>query len=142
MQEIIDKPTTDEYFGGCPECGKAWNIRKSHAHGCSVHKTAWTVGSGLFSSWMWENEEIWERNLKELKAYRVVKAIYPPEENPAPEVLDANGERLPPWEDPAGETDDVVKDVLASIDKNRAKEDCSAVPPFSHPCRRRRWSAQ
>ena len=59
--EKTTAPTTDEYFGGCPECGrvdKTWNIRKSHAHGCSVHKTAWWVGSGLFSSWMWENEEI------------------------------------------------------------------------------------
>ena len=37
-----------------------------------------------------------------------------------------------PWEGD-GNTDDVVDEVLARIDKNRAKEDCSAVPPHFTP---------
>ena len=46
--------TTDEYFGGCPECGKNdgyLNVGKDHVFICDEHKTAWCAGANLFSSW-------------------------------------------------------------------------------------------
>lgn len=50
----------DNYFGGCPKCGKTdgyINIGRSHWFSCEKHKTKWCIGSNLFSSWKDETEE-------------------------------------------------------------------------------------
>jgi hypothetical protein len=55
----------EDYFGGCPECGK-WdrllNVGRDHWPVCFEHKNRWCVGSNLFSSWREETETDWERN--------------------------------------------------------------------------------
>ncbi len=72
--------TTDEYFGGCPECGKNngyLNCERTHVFFCETHKTAWAAGSNLFSSWHDETEADWQRNEERLATYREVEPIYP-----------------------------------------------------------------
>ena len=57
-----------DHFAGCPECpyGKApdniWNVRETHYAICEKHKTAWRVGSNLFSSWRSQTQEDWDDN--------------------------------------------------------------------------------
>ncbi len=45
--------TTDEYFGGCPHCGKTDGYitlnDDEHWFVCERHSARWYVGSGLFS---------------------------------------------------------------------------------------------
>lgn len=84
MSNIIafpSKPHTDEYFGGCPICGQCqdWlNVHRSHWCVCHNHKTKWNVGENLFSSWRYETEADWQRNLYRLANYRTVEPVYPP----------------------------------------------------------------
>ena len=71
--------TTDEYFGGCPECGKSngyLNVGRNHWAVCDTHKTTWPIGANLFSSWHDETEADWERNEARLAGYSVVKPIH------------------------------------------------------------------
>jgi ribosomal protein S27AE len=80
MEEMKDnKVTTDNYFGGCPQCGESLcvNVRKSHYGICETHKVFWPIGSGLFSSWQEENEEIWRKNIEMLKGFTEVEPIRP-----------------------------------------------------------------
>lgn len=73
------KITTDEYFGGCPECGKndgCLNLRRDHWFVCDEHRTAWFVGSNLFSGWREESEDDWKRNAAKLNGYLVVEPIH------------------------------------------------------------------
>lgn len=70
--------TTDEYFGGCPKCGKSsgyLNVHKSHYGTCEEHKAYWPIGSGLFSSWLDETESDWQRNRELLSTYEEVTPI-------------------------------------------------------------------
>ena len=72
--------TTDEYFGGCPKCGKCdgfLNVDRNHWAVCDTHKTTWCIGSNLFSSWHDETEADWQRNEKLLASYSIVKPVYP-----------------------------------------------------------------
>jgi hypothetical protein len=71
--------TTDNYFGGCPQCGQGpyLNIRKSHYGVCETHKVYWPIGSGLFSSWYEEDQEVWDKNAKMLEGFTQIKPIYP-----------------------------------------------------------------
>ena len=74
--------TTDEYFGGCPTCGKCeavLNIERTHWHVCHTHKVKWCVGSNLFSSWRDEDETVWSQNAEVLKGYDEVEPIRSPE---------------------------------------------------------------
>ena len=76
MSEI----TTDEYFGGCPECGDSsgyLNVGRDHWAVCDEHRTAWNFGANLFSSWHEETENDWRRNEAKLKTYRVVEPVRP-----------------------------------------------------------------
>ena len=83
MTEIIkfpEKVTTDEYFGGCPTCGKSdgyLNIGRDHWMVCHKHKTRWLVGSNLFSSWRDESEEDWDKNTQLMAGYAKVDPIDP-----------------------------------------------------------------
>ena len=72
--------TTNEYFGGCPECGETSgyvNIERSHYGRCDEHKVYWPIGANLFSSWRQETEEDWQRNRELLGSYHEVAPIFP-----------------------------------------------------------------
>ena len=83
MAEVIkfpEKVTTDEYFGGCPTCGKNdgyLNVARDHWMVCHEHKARWLVGSNLFSSWRDESEEDWQRNEYRMNGYAEVEPISP-----------------------------------------------------------------
>jgi len=81
---LNDKPrvTTDEYFGGCPECGKSdgyLNAGRTHVFFCREHKVRWIAGSNLFSDWRNETEEEQRRAWNEagLEGTKLVEPIYP-----------------------------------------------------------------
>lgn len=79
----IPQVTTDEYFGGCPECGgcdEHLNVERTHWGMCHKHKTKWRVGENLFSSWRDEHEAVWEKNKNLLESYRQVEPLTPPTE--------------------------------------------------------------
>ena len=90
-----------DYFGVCPECHHTdgyLNVRKSHYGTCHKHKTCWSIGSGLFSSWQSENEAEWEKNSRLLDGYRKVEPLNAPSTKTPPSSTDvnywfANGER-------------------------------------------------
>jgi hypothetical protein len=74
--------TTDEYFGGCLECGKCdgyLNAGRTHVGYCAAHKVRWIIGANLFSSWQDETEEqqkqVWDE--AGLEDTRLVTPIYP-----------------------------------------------------------------
>ena len=70
----------DEYFGGCPECGKqegVLNIGRDHWAVCDTHKNKWPIGSNVFSSWRDETERVWARNERRLADYINVKPLLP-----------------------------------------------------------------
>lgn len=72
--------TTDEYFGGCPTCGKTdgyLNIGRDHWFVCDAHSAKWCIGSNLFSSWREQSEASWQENAKKLAGYQEVAPIYP-----------------------------------------------------------------
>ena len=76
-KEIID--AGNERFGVCPECGDTdgyLNVRKENFFLCNTCKTFWHIGS-IFSSWMEEDEGVWEKNIEKLNTYRMVDAYYP-----------------------------------------------------------------
>jgi len=73
------KPTTDEYFGGCPHCGRSdgyVNVGREHWFSCGRHKTKWRAGENLFSGWRDENEQLWQHNRFMLAEYMTVEPIY------------------------------------------------------------------
>ncbi len=77
---MATKITTDEYFGGCPECGKCdgfLNLGRDHWAICSEHRTRWCFGSNLLSSWRNETEEDWQRNREKLADYQKVEPLDP-----------------------------------------------------------------
>ena len=83
MGEVVElfpqKVTTDEYFGGCPECGKCdgfLNVERNHWAVCDTHKTTWPIGANLFSSWHYETKADWERNVAVLRGYSVVTPVH------------------------------------------------------------------
>jgi hypothetical protein len=73
------------YFGVCPHCLKDdgyVNVHKSHWGVCHTHKTRWSIGSGLFSSWHDETEEDWKKNEAMLRGYTKVEPASDPEYPP------------------------------------------------------------
>ncbi len=93
MTEVVqfpEKVTTDEYFGGCPTCGKNdgyFNVHRTHWMVCNRHKTRWLVGSNLFSSWREETEADWKENMERMGGYAVIRPV-----NPEPVECDRCGE--------------------------------------------------
>jgi hypothetical protein len=74
--------TTDEYFGGCPTCGKTdgyVNFGADHWFVCDVHRTRWYIGSNLFSGWR-DNPDT-EAHLNRIAQYAEVEPVHAP---PAP----------------------------------------------------------
>lgn len=81
QKEILEN-ARQHYFGGCPECGNNdgyMNVRSNHICVCDAHKTAWRVGSNLFSDWKDESEEVWARNAQMLESYREVTPLRAPQ---------------------------------------------------------------
>ena len=83
MGEVVDlfpqRVTTDEYFGGCPECGKCdgfLNVERNHWAVCDTHKMTWRIGANLFSSWRHETEADWGRNVARLGGYSIVTPVH------------------------------------------------------------------
>lgn len=65
-----------DYFGGCPICWENdgyLNVSREHIFICREHKTAWNVGSNLFSCWREENEAIWRYNVELLENFKEVE---------------------------------------------------------------------
>src|SRR5262245_32207029 len=80
MSEVEgNQVTTDNYFGGCPQCGEGSyiNVRKSHYGICATHKVYCPIGCNLFSSWQEENQEVWDKNAKMLEGFTEVEPIRP-----------------------------------------------------------------
>jgi hypothetical protein len=74
----------EDYFGGCPECGKCdriLNVGRDHWSVCFEHKNKWHVGSNLFSSWREETETDWERNERLLLDCVTVEPLPPTDPN-------------------------------------------------------------
>jgi hypothetical protein len=68
----------DNYFGGCPECGKNGgflNIGGDHWFVCHAHKKRWSPGSNLFSCWKEESEAAWAANAALLKGYEKTEPL-------------------------------------------------------------------
>ena len=64
----------DNYFGGCPHCGRTdgWaNISRSHWCFCKTHKTKWCFGINLLSSWRNQTEDEQRRVLRRDRPGRV-----------------------------------------------------------------------
>jgi len=83
--------TTDEYFGGCPCCGKTdgyFNLRRNHFFVCHEHRVKWIVGENLFSSWRQETPDDWERNAKRFSEYADVEPVQAPMERWQPTADD------------------------------------------------------
>ena len=73
-----DAIVVDDYFGGCPECGKNdghLNIYRDHYFVCHAHKKRWSPGSNLFSSWKDETEAEWSVNATLLDGYDEVEPL-------------------------------------------------------------------
>ena len=67
----------EDYFGGCPECGKldnVLNVGRDHWAVCHTHMAKWNFGNGLLSSWRTENEDIWRANFELIDGYTEVDA--------------------------------------------------------------------
>ena len=68
----------DNYFGGCPECGKTngfLNVGGDHWFVCHAHKKRWSPGSNLFSCWKEETEAAWAANAALLKGYEETEPL-------------------------------------------------------------------
>ena len=72
--------TTDEYFGGCPQCGQVdacLNVERVHWFVCHGHRSKWRIGENLFSSWKDETEIQWDKNAYLLSGYEEVEPVHP-----------------------------------------------------------------
>lgn len=71
-------PRSDRLLGLCPMCGRNdgyANIGKDHWAVCHEDSNKWLVGRNLFSSWMYEDESVWERNRSMLDNYHTVEPV-------------------------------------------------------------------
>ena len=76
MTDVMEPGQESNYFGSCPECGRAaryLNFHRDHWFVCDEHKVRWWGGSNMFSNWRYETEEDWEANGKLLMGYREVE---------------------------------------------------------------------
>jgi hypothetical protein len=73
-----DAIVVDDYFGGCPVCGKTdgcLNFGRDHWYVCHAHKKRWLIGSNLFSGWKKETEAKWAANAALLEGYDEVEPL-------------------------------------------------------------------
>jgi small GTP-binding protein len=73
LGETTKKKNDNDPFGTClcGREGKYFNIGKGHWFYCDKCKTKWLAGINLFSSWMEENNKVWEENSKKYKDYKI-----------------------------------------------------------------------
>jgi hypothetical protein len=132
--------TTDEYFGGCPHCGKTNGYRnagKAHWAFCDEHRAMWHIGTNLFSSWQAETAE--EQEAKwHLVNYTEVKPIYPDARDTHMASAAWHRTQARKHLDMAEEIErehgldplDVAKQVRAEFENRRAAESASDDIPF------------
>jgi hypothetical protein len=88
LSEFLQPPipaVEDDYFGGCPICGKysrVLTVGDDHHFVCDRDLTRWSVGSNLFSGWQHETEEVWRENAIELAGFVEVTPLYKTESPP------------------------------------------------------------
>lgn len=72
---------TDEYFGGCPHCGKTdgyADMDQEHWFVCDAHRVRWFAGTNLFSvAQDPKSQETIAAGWK-VMAYAVIEPVYPP----------------------------------------------------------------
>lgn len=112
----LDELPGGTYDGDCPYCGTSlyMNIGRDQYGYCPEHKVSWWIGSNVFSSWLYEGEETWERNARKLANYRRVEPWYRCEPAPPPERCSECGQMLPlpePQMEPRPEPEDIPGDI-------------------------------
>lgn len=73
--EVVQFPKPN-YFGNCPRCGRNnghLNLGREHWFICHAHKVKWCAGLNLFSGWLEETEELWQKNKALLSGYREIE---------------------------------------------------------------------
>ena len=76
-QGLTDETVQESYFGVCPECGSAGtliNVARAHWCVCYTHKTAWWIGSNLFSAWTTKDPAVWRANNYFLTTCRLIQS--------------------------------------------------------------------
>jgi hypothetical protein len=68
------KPRTEFDCPKCGCCSNIANVGRVHWGLCKSCGIRWCIGENLFSGWREESEADWERNRRELAAYRQVRA--------------------------------------------------------------------
>ena len=69
--------TVEDYFGGCPTCGKNdgyLNAGKTHVFYCREHKVSWVFGANVFGSWKDETEDEQPEKYKAIEGFERVAA--------------------------------------------------------------------
>jgi len=100
---------TDNYFGGCPNCGGNdgyVNRGKEHWFFCREHRTRWSAGSSLFSSWQHDTKEERQRQWSEIAEYREVEPIFDDTEGEAVEEATKEIVRMKTTEDIGSASED------------------------------------
>ena len=73
--------TTDEYFGGCPNCGRTNGYITlnggEHWFVCDEHQVRWCAGYGLFSDCAEPMSQTELAKHYRAISFRVVKPVYP-----------------------------------------------------------------
>jgi len=65
----------DNYFGYCAvleQQNHCLNICQGHWMVCDKCRIKWFIGANLFSSWRYQNKDIWIANEKKLIKYREI----------------------------------------------------------------------
>ncbi|MFH1233367.1 MAG: hypothetical protein V1649_01810 [Patescibacteria group bacterium] len=78
--EFLDKHRIIKtYYWGACHCGNegsCFNVYKNHWFRCDDCKTVWWIGQNLFSTWQYENEEIWQKDIEKYNYYNVIEPVY------------------------------------------------------------------
>ena len=75
---MMEVPAESAHFGACPECGGNdgyLNVGRDHWFVCHHHKVKWLVGTNLFSSWRYQEEDEWRENERLLAGYEEVLPV-------------------------------------------------------------------
>ena len=126
---------TDEYFGGCPECGQNdgyLNVGGNHWFVCDAHSTCWSVGYNLFSSWRDESEDVWQANEERLRTMKIVEPVHQTVEAAAEETrrwrIDQCVSMALAGSDGLETGRDILRAALALLDEPGAEERYHLVP--------------
>jgi hypothetical protein len=108
--------------GGCPICGASGvykNVGRRHWFYCLKHRTKWSTGENLISSWQFETKNDWKENEAFLADFREVEPIC--------RCADASD-----WkamiETRVGELEDRLEDLRREVGKGRVLVNCDDFP--------------